>query len=98
MSISSACVSVYHVHAWYFWKPEESIRSPGTDGFEPPCGTGNQIQVLGRLASTINPVPTSFIFKCSVAFLSLTHVKDHFLANSIFSLTVVRGRDLLCHF
>lgn len=59
--VMGICVHVCNVCGdEYLWKPEESIRSPGTDGFEPPCGTGNQIQVLGRLASAINPVSIHF--------------------------------------
>lgn len=38
----------------------------------------------GRLASTINPAPTPFIFKCSVAFLCLIHINYHFPANWVF--------------
>lgn len=25
-----ACIPVYYIHAWYLWKPEEGVRSPGT--------------------------------------------------------------------
>lgn len=28
MGILSACMLVYHVHAWYFWRSEEEFRSP----------------------------------------------------------------------
>lgn len=33
-------ISVYYTHAWYPWKPEKSITSPGpgvTGGRESPC-------------------------------------------------------------
>jgi hypothetical protein len=39
VSILSACMSVHHMHT--SWRPEENVRSPGTevaDGCELPCG------------------------------------------------------------
>lgn len=41
MSVSPACVSEYHLHAWYPWRPEEGIRCPGNgviDDYKIPCG------------------------------------------------------------
>ena len=40
MSVLPACVSVYHMHAWCSWRPEEDIRSPVSgvmDGCDLPC-------------------------------------------------------------
>lgn len=31
MSVLPGCMSMYHVHAWFQWRPEGSIRSPGTE-------------------------------------------------------------------
>lgn len=35
----SACMSVYHLHAWCPWRSEEGVRVPGTGvaDCEPPC-------------------------------------------------------------
>jgi hypothetical protein len=77
-------MSVYRVHVWYLWTSEESIRSPGTDGFEPPCGAGNQIQVLWKTSQWHQSSLTPFLFKCSVTFLCLICINDHFPAHWVF--------------
>lgn len=38
MSILSACVSVYYMHAICLLKSKEVVRSPGTGVTEPICG------------------------------------------------------------
>lgn len=41
MIVLPACMHVYHVCAWYLQRPEEGVRSPGTeviDSCKPPCG------------------------------------------------------------
>lgn len=41
MGILLVCMSVYHVHAWCPWRPEQSVRCLGTrdtDSWEPLCG------------------------------------------------------------
>lgn len=56
MSILLACLSVYHVDAWYLWKPEEGTGASGSRG------TDGCMWVLGikpgsstRPASDVNP-------------------------------------------
>lgn len=49
MSVLIACVSVQHLCAWYSWRTEEGLRSPGigvVDSYEPPYGAGKVTQVL----------------------------------------------------
>lgn len=46
MGVLSEVMSVYHMHAWFLRRPEESIRSPGAivkEGCKPPYGARNQI-------------------------------------------------------
>jgi hypothetical protein len=41
MSILSVYIYVYHLCAWYPWKPEEDVLIPGTrviHSYESPCG------------------------------------------------------------
>lgn len=40
MNILSICLSVYHMHAWHLWKPEEKVGFLGTEiaeDCELPC-------------------------------------------------------------
>lgn len=49
MSALPTCVSLYHVYAWHFWRPEEGVRSSVigiTDSCELTLGSGNCTQVL----------------------------------------------------
>ena len=41
------CLSVYHMNAWFSWRPEDGITSPGagvTNGCERPHGARNGIK------------------------------------------------------
>lgn len=51
MNALPACMSILHVFAGSLWRPEESVRFPGTDlrgGCEPQNACWNQTQVLCR--------------------------------------------------
>lgn len=52
------CVSVYHMHALFLWKPEKVIRFYGTGityNYEPPCGYWElNLGLSGGTASTLN--------------------------------------------
>lgn len=55
MSVCAVCG-----HAWYPWRPEEDIRSPGagvTDGCELPSGCGELSRFFAREARALNPGP-----------------------------------------
>jgi hypothetical protein len=40
VSVLFTCISMYHMHSWYPWRPEEGIgfsRTEVTEGYELPC-------------------------------------------------------------
>ena len=53
MNVLPAYMSVYHVHAWCPWRPEEGTGVPGTvvmDSCKLPCGVVNQTRGVGEIA------------------------------------------------
>ena len=67
----SACIYVHHVNACCLWRPEESIRSPGTgvkDGYELPCGCweSNLGPLQGQCSDLLSPLSSPLDILCSI--------------------------------